>query len=72
MITPVRFVPIAKLNLKKAMMLLYAFDEREAADDIVLAVDKVLEEGYRTADLAHGAPALTTQEMTDKIIEALA
>ena len=53
------------------MMLLYAFDEAEAANDIVLAVDKVLEKGYRTADLAHGAPALGTVEMTDVIIENL-
>ena len=27
--------------------------------------------GYRTADIAHGAPALGTVEMTDKIIENL-
>ena len=52
-------------------MLLYAFDETAASDDIVNAVDKVLEAGYRTADLAHGAPALSTVEMTDKIIENL-
>ena len=52
-------------------MLLYAFDESEGANDIVNAVDKVLEEGYRTADLAHGAPALSTTEMTAKIIENL-
>ena len=62
--------PIATI-LSAAMMLLYAFDESEAANDIINAVDKVLEEGYRTADLAHGAPCLTTVEMTDKIIERL-
>jgi 3-isopropylmalate dehydrogenase len=62
--------PIATI-LSAAMMLLYAFDEAEAANDIVLAVDKVLEAGYRTADLAHGAPALGTVEMTDVIIENL-
>ena len=62
--------PIATI-LSAAMMLLYAFDEVEASNAIVSAVDKVLEAGYRTADLAHGAPALTTVEMTDKIIEAL-
>ena len=53
------------------MMLLYAFDESAAADDIVIAVDKVLEEGFRTADLARGGEALSTTEMTDKIIERL-
>ena len=62
--------PIATI-LSGAMMLLYAFNEKEASDDIINAVDKVLEAGYRTADLAHGAPALTTDEMTDKIIENL-
>jgi 3-isopropylmalate dehydrogenase len=62
--------PIATI-LSAAMMLLYAFDEVDAANDIVNAVDKVLEEGCRTADLSHGAPALTTTEMTDKIIERL-
>ncbi len=62
--------PIATI-LSTAMMLLYAFDEREAADDIVSAVDKVLNGGYRTADLAGGDGALSTTEMTDKIIENL-
>ncbi len=62
--------PIATI-LSAAMMLLYAFDENEASEAIVSAVDKVLEAGLRTADLAHGAPALTCTEMTDKIIEAL-
>ena len=62
--------PIATI-LSAAMMLLYAFDEKAASDSIVRAVDKVLEAGYRTADLAHGGEALTTIEMTEKIIEAL-
>ena len=62
--------PIATI-LSAAMMLLYAFNEAEAADRIVAAVDKTLEAGFRTADLAHGAPALSTTEMTDKIIENL-
>ena len=62
--------PIATI-LSAAMMLLYAFNEAKAADMIVAAVDKTLEQGYRTADLAHGAPALSTVEMTDKIIERL-
>ena len=62
--------PIATI-LSAAMMLLYSFDEKEASNAIVTAVDKVLNEGYRTADLAHGAPALSTTEITDKIIEAI-
>ena len=62
--------PIATI-LSAAMMLLYAFDEKQASQAIVDAVDKVLNAGYRTADLAHGKPALSTVEMTDKIIENL-
>ena len=38
-------------------------------DAIVNAVDKVLALGYRTADLAHGAPSLSTDEITERIIE---
>ena len=62
--------PIATI-LSAAMMLMYSFDEKEASEKIVSAVDKVLEQGLRTADLSHGAPALSTTEMTDKIMENL-
>ena len=62
--------PIATI-LSAAMMLLYSFDMKNESDAIVNAVDKVLEEGYRTADLSSGNPALSTTEMTDKIIEKL-
>jgi 3-isopropylmalate dehydrogenase len=62
--------PIATI-LSAAMMLLYSFDMKEESDAIVNAVDRVLEAGYRTADLAKGGEALTTVEMTDKIIENL-
>ncbi len=62
--------PIATI-LSGAMMLLYSFGLTNESDAIVGAVDKVLLDGYRTADLAHGAPSLTTEEITDKIIESL-
>jgi 3-isopropylmalate dehydrogenase len=62
--------PIATI-LSAAMMLLYSFGLKEESDAIVNAVDKVLEAGYRTADLAHGGAALTTTEITAKIIENL-
>ena len=63
--------PIATI-LSGAMMLLYAFDEVDASNRIVNAVDKVLNEGLRTADLARGdVKALTTTEMTDEIIKRL-
>lgn len=60
--------PIATI-LSAAMMLLYSFGLKEESDAIVNAVDKVLNAGYRTADISHGAPSLSTDEMTDKIIE---
>lgn len=62
--------PIATI-LSAAMMLLYSFNLKAESEAIVSAVDKVLEAGYRTADLAHGAPSLSTTEITDKIIENL-
>ena len=62
--------PIATI-LSAAMMLLYSFGLKEESDAIVGAVDKVLGEGFRTADLAHGAPSLSTTEITEKIIERL-
>ena len=62
--------PIATI-LSGAMMLLYSFNLKEESDAIVNAVDKVLNAGYRTADLAHGKDYLTTTEITDKIIENL-
>ena len=62
--------PIATI-LSAAMMLLYSFGLSEESECIVNAVDKVLNAGYRTADIAHGADALGTREITDKIIEMI-
>ena len=59
--------PIATI-LSAAMMLLYSFGLSKESDAIVNAVDSVLNAGLRTADLAHGAPALSTEEMTDAIL----
>ncbi len=60
--------PIATI-LSAAMMLLYSFGLAKEHDCIVNAVEAVLEAGYRTADIAHGENALSTDEITDKIIE---
>ncbi len=60
--------PIATV-LSAAMLLLYTYSMKEESEAIVCAVDKVLNAGYRTADLAHGAPSLSTDEITEKIIE---
>ena len=62
--------PIATI-LSAAMMLLYSFGLSKESDAIINAVDEVLEAGYRTADLAHGRDALSTKEITEKIIERI-
>ena len=60
--------PIATI-LSAAMMLRYAFALDNEALAIEDAVNKVLDAGFRTADIAHGEEALGTVEMTDKILE---
>ena len=53
------------------MMLRYAFALETEAQAIENAVNAVLEDGFRTADIAHGGEALGTIEMTDKILERI-
>ena len=64
--------PIATI-LSAAMMLRYSLDLDKEADAIDAAVDKFLEMGYRTADLAGntGVKPLSTTEVTAKILELL-
>ena len=62
--------PIATI-LSAAMMLLYSFDLTAESNAIVAAVDKVLANGLRMADIARGGDALSTTQMTDAIIAAL-
>lgn len=62
--------PIATI-LSGAMMLLYSFGLSAESDAIVSAVDQVLEAGLRTADLSHGAPSLSTEEITAEIIKRI-
>ncbi len=62
--------PIATI-LSAAMMLLYSFGLSKESAAIVDAVDAVLNEGWRTADLSHGAPYLSTEEITQKILEKI-
>ncbi len=64
--------PIATI-LSAAMMLRYSFNLNDEAAAIENAVNKVLDNGWRTADLmgcAEGTP-LSCTEMTEKICEAL-
>lgn len=59
--------PIATI-LSCAMMLRYSFDLQEEADAIEAAVEKALNDGHRTADIASkGEKALSTKEMGDII-----
>jgi 3-isopropylmalate dehydrogenase len=63
--------PIAAI-LSAAMMLRYSFGEDEAADRIEHAVEKVLEDGLRTADIfGKGGRLASTHEMGDAIAGAL-
>lgn len=66
--------PLAQI-LSVAMMLRYALDLSDAADRIEAAVDDVLAQGWRTADIALGnydkTKLLGTVEMGDKVIEAI-
>ena len=63
--------PIAQI-LSAAMMLRYSFDMIDAADDIGKAVERVLDGGYRTADICQeNYPKTTTAELGDRIVERL-
>ena len=64
--------PIATV-LSAAMMLRYAFDMAEEADCIEAAVDKVLEDGVRTADIVgnSGIQPIGCKQMTEEIIKRL-
>lgn len=63
--------PIATI-LSMAMMLRYSFDLDEEAKAVEVAIEKVLEKGYRTIDiLSKGKTLVTTKGMGDKIVEHL-
>ena len=55
-----------------AMMLRYTFGLLDAAADIEAAVQKVLADGYRTADIAkEGEAVIGTKECGDLIVAAI-
>ncbi|MFA3919826.1 3-isopropylmalate dehydrogenase [Ruegeria hyattellae] len=64
--------PIACI-LSFAMALRYSFDQGTEADRLETAVEKVLADGVRTADLLgeEGVQPVSTSQMGDKIVEAL-
>ncbi|HEX6385185.1 MAG TPA: 3-isopropylmalate dehydrogenase [Anaerolineae bacterium] len=63
--------PLATI-LSAAMLLRSSLDLSDEADAVELAVSQVLDDGYRTADLARtGETAVSTQEMGDLVIKRL-
>ncbi|MBI3611053.1 MAG: 3-isopropylmalate dehydrogenase [Nitrospirae bacterium] len=63
--------PLATI-LSVAMMLNYSFDQEKAADEIEHAVLGVLDQGYRTADIASpGTKLVGTKEMGELVIKQL-
>ena len=65
----VGLAPLATI-LSAAMMLRYSLEQGEAADAIEAAVQMTLKEGYRTADIAAGKPAVSTTQMGDLVCRA--
>lgn len=63
--------PIATI-LSAAMMLRYSFDMAQEADTVEKAVEKVLDQNLRTADMmSPGMQQVGTAEMTDAILAAM-
>ncbi len=62
--------PLATI-LASAMMLRHSLDLPAEAKAIEQAVTRVLEAGYRTADIAAGKPSIGTAEMGDRVVESL-
>jgi len=63
--------PLATI-LSVAMMLRYTLNEAEMADQIENAVGKVLDKGFRTADIySDGMTKVGTSEMGDAVVAAL-
>lgn len=63
--------PLATI-LSVAMMLRYSVKDRGAASDVERAVEAVLDDGYRTKDIAQpGCKTVGTEEMGDLVTEAI-
>ena len=64
--------PLATI-LSAAMLLRYSLNETAAADAIEAAVETVLNAGMRTPDIAaQGCPTVSTSQMGDAVVQALA
>ncbi len=62
--------PLATI-MSIGMMLRYSLGEAALASKIDLAVGNVLNQGFRTADIAEGGNAVSTVEMGDAVIAAM-
>lgn len=62
--------PLATI-MSIGMMLRYSLGKAELANKIDLAVGNVLNQGFRTADIADGGNAVSTVEMGDAVIAAM-
>ncbi len=64
--------PLATI-LSVSMMMRYSLNLTQVADAIELAVGKVLDQGYRTADIyTEGTTKVSTSQMGDAVVAALA
>jgi 3-isopropylmalate dehydrogenase len=62
--------PLATI-LSVAMLLRYSLNQPELANHIETAVGNVLNQGFRTADIADGGNTVSTVEMGDAVVAAL-
>lgn len=62
--------PLAAI-MSVALMLRHSFNLEQEAHAIEAAVEAVLDEGLRTADLAGGGAYLSTREMADAVLAGL-
>jgi len=63
--------PLATI-LSVSMMLRYSLNQSDLADKIDQSIVKVLDQGYRTRDIASdGDNIIGTNEMGDRVVEAL-
>jgi 3-isopropylmalate dehydrogenase len=61
--------PLAAIS-STAMMFNYSFQMQKAAEVIEKAIDRTLEQGFRTADIfSEGCRSISTEEMTNHVIE---
>ena len=62
--------PLATI-LSCALLLRHSVGRDDLADKVETAVQKALDEGYRTKDIAAGAPSCTTDEMAAAVLKYL-